>query len=323
MIQHVKIQSFHDLVTFAESSETTRRLSYIYRGIGNYAYSLQSSIEWRTSEQEDWQRTLIQKTTLSQFIRNARAFDPTIVSNWSDPIEVMAAMQHYGGITRLVDFSYSPFIALYFACNDPAGVPSPIIWGLNTNVLKKRLAEIEGANPDRHTELEAHLKYYQDYIFPAENQIKRSSPWFSDYFYKQFLLSTAIHKKPFPIDAAIVHLEPFLRNKRIQMQQGCFALNLRNDLSFIDCLAQMFDSQLSLEPEKKPKIADLPPLTELSQNALEDTVLLAAHIDPQSLKKITYLLGSCNLRTVSLFPDIPGILSSLQNHIPRRYPQGG
>ena len=36
------------------------------------------------------------------------------------PLQLLARLQHFGAATGLLDFSYSPLVALWFACEDPS-----------------------------------------------------------------------------------------------------------------------------------------------------------------------------------------------------------
>lgn len=66
------------------------------------------------------------------------------MSNWvdgekwlpSDMLEVAALAQHYGVHTRLLDWTYDPFVAAYFA-SKPSGRPPRdlCIWGLNAKTI--------------------------------------------------------------------------------------------------------------------------------------------------------------------------------------------
>lgn len=53
-----------------------------------------------------------------------------------DMLEVAALAQHYGISTRLLDWTYDPFVAAYFASRPPANVDRELcIWGLNITMI--------------------------------------------------------------------------------------------------------------------------------------------------------------------------------------------
>ncbi len=100
--------------------------SFVYRGQCNYGWPLQSAAYRRLSQparsgvgsgsavsedgQVEYNRELI-----SSF-RNRR-FDTVDGVRFTD-LEVLAQLQHLGAATSLIDFSRSPLVALWFACED-------------------------------------------------------------------------------------------------------------------------------------------------------------------------------------------------------------
>lgn len=53
-----------------------------------------------------------------------------------DMLEVAALAQHYGVSTRLLDWTYDPFVAAYFASKPPLGIEGDLcIWGLDVGAI--------------------------------------------------------------------------------------------------------------------------------------------------------------------------------------------
>ena len=114
-----KFQDFLNIVT----PHAARK--YMYRGQNNYEYKLESSLfrafsrNKRSRFKEDWDTKKFnslgyEKEMLETFKRNAHIFLQHFPEE-SKPFDWLALMQHYGAPTRLLDFSFSPYIALFFA----------------------------------------------------------------------------------------------------------------------------------------------------------------------------------------------------------------
>ena len=56
-------------------------------------------------------------------------------------MEWLAVMRHYGGPTRLLDWTYSFWIALYFALEKADHNNTCALWALDVRWLKKRVQE--------------------------------------------------------------------------------------------------------------------------------------------------------------------------------------
>lgn len=88
---------------------------YIFRGQSVSEWSLVSSFD-RQYKQKTWkERTAIESDLISTFKTYCKRIDGTFDVDPIDDIGMKGIAQHYGIPTRLLDWSYSPFIAAYFA----------------------------------------------------------------------------------------------------------------------------------------------------------------------------------------------------------------
>lgn len=107
---NLTIASVADLVEFGDSVQRQSGLRCWYRGHSNSGYKLQPSAHRRFAEEDE--RNLIHE------FRARAALRHTSVPPRGDWAAWLALAQHYGLPTRLLDWSFSPLIAAYFAVSD-------------------------------------------------------------------------------------------------------------------------------------------------------------------------------------------------------------
>jgi len=113
---------------------------YIFRGQGNSGWDLSTSLEralkpFKIPPEEMWD---LEKKILTTFKSRAHHYIQSPPKDQSY-IEWLALIQHYGGVTRLLDFTESFYLAWYFAL-DPNAVMSV------ESILKKQNSLIPIAN---------------------------------------------------------------------------------------------------------------------------------------------------------------------------------
>ncbi len=111
MIRDVKITEIEELLFQLNSLPN----NYVYRGQANADWDLESSLERVISEK--WDKEVAKRAedfSLIQFQSKFHLYDNENVPP-NTKLAWLAIMQHYGVPTRLVDFTESPYVALYFA----------------------------------------------------------------------------------------------------------------------------------------------------------------------------------------------------------------
>jgi hypothetical protein len=281
----VRIDSWADFHKFYEDLGQARG-RWCFRGHQCAQWRLETSIERVTRGNKD--RVRAEVYFIRAFQRKAHHFLRSTPAP-DDRLEWLALMQHWGVPTRLLDFTTSPYIALFFALNefvanghhDPDALAA--VWavhhvaGKGIAVMELNRARIEGLPELTHS---SHLGG-------------------RDLFERRFF---ADHKLKF-----VAPVQPFLLNERQSVQQGIFLCPSTLSLDFEVNLVQpeSFQSyvQASL-PEAPPD-----PRDRVLHNLR--SLLRKAVISRQGAHDILPRLYSMNLNSGSLFPDLRGYASSI------------
>ncbi|MDQ3031542.1 MAG: FRG domain-containing protein [Myxococcota bacterium] len=163
-------QPAHDLTKLLESAqellededeiwnwaERHAAQTWIYRGQRDAELPIRSSIE-RCARRTLWDRarTELEIGIYRRFQRHAHLYVDSLPSD-EDVIEWLALIRHFGAPTRLVDWSYSFHVALFFAARAadsnedederPLGERCSAVWALDSSWLDARALEHLRAN---------------------------------------------------------------------------------------------------------------------------------------------------------------------------------
>ena len=112
---------------------------WVFRGHGQKKWHLETGIE-RLREQfgVEWNKLPDYEWKLvREFCRRAHIYHPSPPEK-RDELEWLALLRHHGGPTRLLDFTYSPFIATYFALEGAGEDEDSAVWAINNTWLRDR-----------------------------------------------------------------------------------------------------------------------------------------------------------------------------------------
>jgi hypothetical protein len=195
MIREIRITSFEGLISEMENLDK----ELWFRGVTNKNYSLiPGSIRF---DLNGWKEV----SAVLDFMASYQNHHDYIESNW----ELYSLMQHYGFPTRLLDWSTSVIVALYFALDGDADMDDAgsaidrVVWGMTTGMLNKLNFLNRRVIPTAIGKATTGEKYLPSPLRKAEGD---------DFEFEKNPLAV---KMPFT-------------NKRVSAQKGCFTIHGSN-----------------------------------------------------------------------------------------------
>ncbi len=211
----ISINSWKGLVKFYEKNPAVKK-RWAFRGQESSKWRLTTTLERLLRERfnepliEAWR---YERRLLRQF---ARAADRFLTRRPRSPMEWLAVMRHHGGPARLSDWTYSFWIALYFAVEKANHNSKCVIWALDTDwwieSVKMKIPELKcildkGSNTPEEF----------DFILDRKNK------------------------------AGIWPVNPFRLNERLYVQQGVFFLPLDVTRPFMKNMQAVVPNKTSLD----------------------------------------------------------------------------
>jgi len=194
-------------------------------------------------------------------------------------VDMLSIMQHNGAPTRLLDWTYSPSVAAFFAAADQmtqGGEPGAI-WAVNQSKVKYWSNHVYQTqfNHSKLNELDLHVEI-------EEHEIDFSS---------EEVFSTLRHRSnlAYVTGGFVVALLPRLHNLRLVNQQGVFLANLMLDTPFQESLERM------LQDAGKPSI-------------------MKFEFPGRIVKALLQRLMAGNIHRGVLFPDLSGLCSFIRDY---------
>ncbi|MDC7286794.1 FRG domain-containing protein [Blautia schinkii] len=254
------------------------RLGWVFRGQSNSEWGLQTSLERKVNENNSGYVNFreipkIENKIIDKFKR--RAFN--YISNLPDSddlLEWLSLMQHHGAPTRLLDFSYSHSIALYFAIH--GAIKDAAIFCIN----KKKIDEIN-KNDDR-------FRFYSVTDIGTHE--------FCNIVLKKQIMSPSV-----------MLMEPYFMHERLFRQQGLFAIPFEGRQSF------QYNLSLTTDPFRK-ELPDFWCLDnkDISDDLINNECIMMKIIIPKSIHNdIKHELKLMNITSETLFPGIDGMAMAL------------
>jgi len=271
------------------------RNPWVYRGLGSSRYELQPSIE-RELHADSMGWHALEHLVSEEFkARVGLHLDgPRIPEN---ELSWLALMQHYGVPTRLLDFTYSPFVALYFAvcaCRTPScsSGRNVRLWAINEDSVNYRF---------RFVARRAQGKTGRVFDVSRENQTDELDDLIGGtvgmrWDIEKFIPARGNLEHELNQRGCVCAISPPAFNPRLASQQGVFLLNLAGDLTFNESLATM-----------------MKPTQEHTGGAIRWCKRF--DIAVKAIPEIEHRLFQMNIHEQSLFPDMQGLAGLIRQRL--------
>ena len=272
---------------------------WLYRGHDNADWRLKSSLEREREDRQIKRPAEVERSGIGLFKAKAKL----IGASWDNDIDALIAMQHHGAKTRLVDFSTSIFVALFFAFEEMHKVSrSRAIYCINFNALC-------ASDSLKALFLRTQKGNNRECVFSVGNR------------YGGRILLEAAEFRRFIIDAAneiikngstengILPLYTAATNRRQQAQAGIqlmpytfrpFAENLAEALG-IDAVDQIESPSF--------EIRDISHIT--AKNLVLPTSVIKLVFAPDMDKDAWSILDQANINPFSIYQDLIGLAKSI------------
>lgn len=133
MIRELEINSFGSYVDQVTKITMEQQYRMWYRGQADYSWGLVPSVQRRGKLGEHDEQYITTNFMIQTRRLKGDTPDPYNRAEW------LTLMQHYGLPTRLLDWSESPLVALYFALSESLGDSDAGVWVLNPMKLNLKM----------------------------------------------------------------------------------------------------------------------------------------------------------------------------------------
>ena len=236
------LKSWCEVVEYFNDNCKNNLNKWIFRGQKKGERELETSLERilkRRKEYDIADFRKIEKKIIWNFKRQSKIYlhNPPLDEDY---LEWISIIQHFGGPTRLLDWTYSFFVAAYFAIHnvEPKDKNTCAIWALDVEWWRN-----ESLNP-----LSEELK--RSYLGSSTNKDPKR--------FDKLLESS---------EPVVLHVTPFYMFDRLSNQQGVFTICTTKNKTLWDTLKELQDRN----ENKKALLKITMPLTKDNiKNALDD-----------------------------------------------------
>ena len=258
-----------------------------------------------------------ERRLLTQFVRDGWKYTSGNFSGNLTMVEWYSLMRHYGIPTRMVDFTESALIALYFALSDCNANHNFAVWSVNSKMLgnveiqkeiNKEISNQYGLDAMRRLNgrgrREAERKALRNCTGVYYNAISAISA--NEEFAESILGDAIDYPQLKDIGLDIIYFYPQHRNARMGAQSGLFLMPTRLSKSFMESLQNQCDS---VEDDNTAKEFVL---TEGNVDSLRIDPIVKFEFDASLRAEGRRLLQMANITPRTVYPDIEGVAKELR-----------
>ncbi len=284
MFYRIIVNSWNDIFILFDKI-THKNSNWAFRGQSDESWKLSTKFEreaYKYQCEPYWFKNR-EEIIIQDFQRKAHHY----VHNLPDPdsyVEWLSFLQHYGGTTRLLDFTYSYYIAAFFAVETP-NIDSAI-WAVNINKLISQLSKLTDRNLIEMDQtysgiIEVNIEFANDIIMERKNK-----------------------------DIVFI-VEPFHQHDRIAIQQGLFLFPGNIEKPFEHNLCSLFEfdfKDLLSENALDAKFSEMDKLNFSNISIIKIVIPSDLH------SKVLTELYKMNVTAATLFPGLDGFARSLSTY---------
>jgi hypothetical protein len=265
--------------------------NFIFRGQGDSRWGLKTSLERLIESHHssplrgDLLCHIYESEMLKEFQWKYPSYEKNLIPQNDEYLEWLSIMQHYGAPTRLLDFSYSMYVALFMAM-DNVFSDEYSLWCINTNVLNSSI--MEEFYVQKHTRVTT-TDELEDFAYSLAN-------------------SSISDKYIVDKNRWLLPVRPHLCNERISRQQGLFLVPSSITVSFDEILKSYYNNGMHLDIPM-PELVKWSNLPSLSQTSIS---ILKINIGKENKLRLTKALCQMNITSETMYPGLVGLAQSVR-----------